>query len=332
MNEAEPLPQRICRLLADGQSHSGATLAAQCAVSRNAVWKAIANLREAGVEIEASAQRGYRRVHAGELLDQARVRALLPQSVAARLHDGQCVWRTQSTNQDLLAREPCPAGSFDFLTAECQTQGRGRRARRWMAPPCGAICLSVSWSFAALPADASALSLAVGVWVLRALRGLQVPGVALKWPNDLVVEQSKLGGILIELRAEASGPAYVVIGIGMNVALGGVVQRQIEATGTRAAELAGLCPEPVDRHRVVAELIARIVQGMEQYPTSGFGAYAAEWRAADALAGKPVVITGDTGRVTGHARGIDIDGALCVQTREGLQRFVSGDVSVRVTP
>jgi BirA family biotin operon repressor/biotin-[acetyl-CoA-carboxylase] ligase len=329
VSERESLPQRVCRLLSDGQFHSGTALAGSCGVSRNAVWKAVAGLRTLGLNVHAVANRGYRIPNASELLDAKQISSLLPSEVASRLRTGQCLWRTCSTNLDLLGRVAGPTGSFDFLTAECQTEGRGRRARNWFAPPCGAICLSMSWNFASLPTDASALSLAVGVCVLRALSQVGVSGVTLKWPNDLVVNADKLGGILIELRAEAGGPAYVVIGIGMNVVLGDAVHRQIEASGTRAADLLGLGVPRADRNRIVAALIASTVAGLAQYEHEGFRTFAAEWRAADALAGKAVVVSSERGSVTGHARGIDIDGALCLQTRDGLQRFVTGEVSVR---
>jgi BirA family transcriptional regulator, biotin operon repressor / biotin---[acetyl-CoA-carboxylase] ligase len=329
VSERESLPQRVCRLLSDGQFHSGTALAASCGVSRNAVWKAVAGLRTLGLNVHAVANRGYRIPNASELLDAKQILRLLPPEVASRLRSGECLWRTTSTNLDLLGRAAGPIGSFDFLTAECQTQGRGRRARSWFAPPCGAICLSMTWNFAALPTDASALSLAVGVCVLRALGQVGVGGVSLKWPNDLVVNGEKLGGILIELRAEASGPAYVVIGIGMNVVLGEAVHRQIEASGTRAADLLTLGVQRADRNGIVAALIARTVAGLTQYEQNGFSSFAAEWSAADALAGKAVVVSSERGSVNGHARGIDIDGALCLQTRDGLQRFVTGDVSVR---
>jgi len=154
-------------------------------------------------------------------------------------------------------------------------------------------------------------------------------GAELKWPNDLVAGEAKLGGILAELRAEAAGPAFVVIGIGLNVALGAEVLKQVRATGTEATDLAALGVVQADRNAIVAGLITEIVDGLLQFEQQGFGAFTLEWRAADALAGKVVKVSQDSGNVSGHARGIDLDGALCVQTREGIQRFVTGDVSVR---
>ncbi len=329
MSAGEPLPQRVYRLLSDGQMHSGTVLAARCGVSRNAIWKAIAGLRALGMTVHAVANRGYRLPDATALLDAGQIIGALPPSIAARLRSGQALWSTGSTNADLLHSAGPAAGRFDFLTAEYQTAGRGRRTRAWLAPPGGAICLSVSWTFAALPPDVGALSLAIGVCVLRALTDTGVTGVALKWPNDLVVGAAKLGGILIELRAESGGPAFVVVGVGLNVALSEAVRRQVEATGTLAADLKAVGGAHCERNRLVAALVGRCVAGLEQFEREGFGAFAGEWRASDALAGKPVQVTFDGGSVAGHARGIDSGGALCLQTRDGLQRFVTGDVSVR---
>jgi BirA family biotin operon repressor/biotin-[acetyl-CoA-carboxylase] ligase len=326
---AAPLVQRVYQLLADQQFHSGTRLAAACDVSRSAIWKAVAVLRELGATVHAVARRGYRLPHATPMLDAKRIRKALPKSIASRLRHGASVWSTGSTNLDLLELSGLPPGRFDFMTAEYQSAGRGRRARTWFAPPGGAICLSVSWSFQSLPATVSALSLAIGVCALRALKKAGVVGAELKWPNDLVAGEAKLGGILAELRAEAAGPAFVVIGIGLNVALGEEILEQVRATGTEATDLAALGITRADRNAIVAGLISEIVGGLLQFEQEGFGAFTLEWRAADALAGKVVKVSQDSGNVSGHARGIDIDGALCVQTREGIQRFVTGDVSVR---
>ncbi|HTT04129.1 MAG TPA: biotin--[acetyl-CoA-carboxylase] ligase [Steroidobacteraceae bacterium] len=328
MSEA-PLARALYALLCDGQFHSGSTLARHCRVSRSAIWKAVSRLRALGVVVDAVPNRGYRIPAASPLLEAGAIAALLPAVERARLREGGCVWMTGSTNADLLQRPGPPAGQFDFRTAEYQSAGRGRRTRRWFAPPGGALCLSLSWSFTCLPAHIAALSLAVGVCVLRALRNTGRSGCALKWPNDIVLDGRKLGGILIELRAEGSGPALVVVGIGLNVALGPKLSAAVRASGTEAADLGALGEGPCDRNQLAAALIATCVAGLVRFEQDGFRSFMAEWRAADALAGREVLVSGPGAAVAGHARGIDMDGALCVQTREGLQRFVTGEVSVR---
>ncbi len=327
--DAAPLAQRLYRLLSDQQFHSGPRLAAACDVSRSAIGKTIAALRELGVTVHAVPHRGYRVPRATVPLEASRIRSLLPAAVAGRLRHARAVWSTGSTNADLLAQADLPPGRFDFLAAEFQSAGRGRRTRSWIAPPGGAICLSLSWRFSSLPTAIGALSLAVGVCVLRALERSGIAGVELKWPNDLVAQGAKLGGILAELRADAAGPAFVVIGIGLNVALGSTILERIRATGTQATDLASLTAALPDRNAITAALLAELVAGLLQFERQGFDGFAAEWRAADALEGKPVRVNIEGNHVTGHARGIDLDGALCVQTREGLQRFLTGDASVR---
>jgi BirA family biotin operon repressor/biotin-[acetyl-CoA-carboxylase] ligase len=161
------------------------------------------------------------------------------------------------------------------------------------------------------------------------LRQCGITGVALKWPNDLVAGEAKLGGILAELRAEAAGPAFVVIGIGLNVALGAAVIERVRASGTHAVDLAELVRAPVDRNAIAAALITEMVLGLQQFERQGFTSFVTEWRSSDALVGKPVQVKLDSGIVCGHARGIDADGALCVQTKDGLERFTTGDASVR---
>lgn len=324
-----PLIQRVYELLCDRQFHSGVGLALSCGVSRSAIWKAVANLRALGVTVHAVARKGYKLPRATAPLQAARIRRALPATIAARLRRGDTVWSTTSTNADLLRQASLPPGRFDYLTAEYQSAGRGRRARSWFAPPGGAICLSMSWSFQSLPATVSALSLAVGVCALRALRRCGVTGAQLKWPNDLVACGAKLGGILAELHAEAGGPAFVVIGIGLNVALGVPVLEQVKASGTEAVDLSALGVGLTQRDTLAAALISETIAGLVQFEREGFGAFAQEWRDADALCGQVVHVSQEAGGVSGQARGIDRDGALCVQTREGMRRFLSGDVSVR---
>ena len=328
-SDAEALPQRVYRLLSDRKFQSGEELAKRCGVSRSAVWKAVARLRTLGVAVHAVVNRGYRLPMATELLEAARIVPLLPPAVAAKLRHGETCWSTTSTNTELLRRSAVVPGQFEFLTAEYQTAGRGRRTRRWWAPPGGSICLSLSWCFAALPANVGALSLAVGVCALRALKRVGTLPVGLKWPNDLVSEGGKLAGILTELRAEADGPALVVIGIGLNVALGPQLVEQLAALGAASTDLAAFGIEACDRNQLAASLITECIQGLQQFERNGFNAFIDEWRAADALTGKPVLVTAGDGSTAGHARGIDLVGALCVQTRDGLQRFASADVSVR---
>jgi BirA family biotin operon repressor/biotin-[acetyl-CoA-carboxylase] ligase len=339
VTRAAPLPQRLFEQLAGSGAgaaprsfQSGEQLAQTLGVSRSAVWKAAAQLRTLGLAIDALPRQGYRLRRAAGVLDAAAIRARLTAGTAARLRGGESVWSTGSTNADLLARSAPTPGEFDFRVAECQSAGRGRRGRRWLAPPGGGLCLSWSWGFDALPPQSGALSLAVGVTALRALRSLGIAGVGLKWPNDLVTAGGKLAGILIELKSEAGGPLHVVVGIGLNVALGETVIRDVAATGNRAIDLASLGAVP-DRNALIAALLESGVQGLAAFAHAGFAGFADEYREADTLAGRAVTVSGGAtaAALAGIARGVDADGALLVQTATGVERILSGDVSVRST-
>ncbi len=325
---AMPLVAQVYQRLADGRFHSGEELARALCVTRSAIWKATGGLRALGTSLEAVRNRGYRLTHAGKLLDASGIRDRLARPVRERVADIQTAWSTTSTNTQLLARGFPRAGTSEVLLAEYQTAGKGRRGRAWLAPPGGAICLSLSWTFPAVSHDLGALGLVIGVCALRALRSQGLAGVELKWPNDLLHGGRKLGGVLIELRAEASGPACVVIGIGLNVALGAGPLARIAATGIAATDLraAGL---ELPRETIVAALLTAFIQGLLEFEQAALKPFLAEWRDADALRGRAVNVTGGEGIAKGLARGIDAHGALLVETAQGVRRFLSGDVTVR---
>lgn len=320
----------LLRRLADGREHSGEALAAALEVSRAAVWKQVRRLDEWGLEVEAVPGRGYRLTRALSLLDRDVLRDALPETAAARLRELTVVDELESTNDALLAVHDLPPGRFDACLAEYQSRGRGRRGRDWIAPFGSGLCLSVNWSFAEVPPRVSALSLAIGVAITRALAACGVNGAQLKWPNDVLHGGRKLGGILLELRAEAAGPAYVVIGVGLNVSLPPAAYATIGQGGLEPVGLdqLGLANLP-DRTQLAAALVGQLVLALEDFGQHGFAPFAGAWRAADALAAQPVRVLHGEESIDGIARGIDDDGAFVLEVAGRRQRFVSGEVSVR---
>ena len=331
-SRAAPLVAQVFAELADGRFHSGEELAKSLGVTRSAVWKATGALRALGATLHAVRNRGYRLAERSDPLDAARIRTALGREARERVARIETVWSLPSTNTRLLERADPAGDSSEVLLAEYQTAGRGRLGRAWLAPPGGAVCLSVSWTFREAPRDLGALGLVIGVCALRTLRGLRVADAALKWPNDLLVGGRKIGGVLIELRAESAGPACVVIGIGLNVALGAMLLEKIAATGTEATDLASAGIAAASRNAVAAALVSDCLRGLIDFERSGLRPFLEEWRAADALSGRPVHVSAAGGTARGLARGIDLHGALVVETAQGLRRFVSGDVSVRSEP
>ena len=333
VSTATPLAQRAFAALGDGAFHSGEALAEAAGVTRSAVWKSIESLRELGMQIEAVTHRGYRLVHAAAALDAERMVAMLDPSVRAALRRLDVDWSLPSTNVALLAREPPPPGLCEVLLVEHQSAGRGRRGRRWLASPGGSLCLSIGASFDPLPRDLSSLSLAIGVCTLRALASRGARGLQLKWPNDLVTEAGKAGGILIDLRAESGGPAYVVIGVGLNLRLADEDVAAVSATGTAAIDLRSVGVEPADRNAIAAALVGEYLRGLAQFAQQGLAPFAAEWRDADGLRNRPVRVVAGVGETLGVARGIDASGALLLELPDGQrQPVVAGEVSVRKLP
>jgi BirA family transcriptional regulator, biotin operon repressor / biotin---[acetyl-CoA-carboxylase] ligase len=319
----------LLALLADGQLHSGEWLAKQLKVSRAAVWKGVERLRALGVEVQALPRRGYRLSDPVELLDAQRIGAELGPKRKAQVRTLELLFEVDSTNTRLLANAPPPLSQADVCLSELQHAGRGRRGRRWIAPFGAGVALSVAWTFEDGARSLPALSLAVGVAISRALSRAGAREVKLKWPNDIWFQDRKIGGVLIELRAEASGPAHVVVGVGVNVALPAAARREIEAGGARVAAVADACAVPPSRNLVAGAILDELLSMLEQFEREGFAAFRDAWTALDALSGRPARVLLAETTISGTARGVDQEGALLLDTGDRVQRFVSGEVSLR---
>jgi BirA family biotin operon repressor/biotin-[acetyl-CoA-carboxylase] ligase len=317
-------------LLADGRLHSGEWLAQELGVSRAAVWKGIERLRMRGIDVDAVPRRGYALPGgAVELLEEGRIRSAVASERAARLRSLDLKFDVDSTNTRLLAAAPPPVGYADVMLSELQHAGRGRRGRHWIAPfGCG-VALSMGWSFTDASKASPTLSLSVGVAVARALARAGALGLGLKWPNDIWLGERKIGGVLIELRAEAGGPAHVVIGVGVNVILAPATRAQIEAVGVQVAAVADACNAPPSRNFIAGAIIDELLSMLTDFEREGFAAFRAAWTALDVLRDRPAqVLTGEN-VISGTARGVNAHGALQLEREGRLHEFVSGEVSLR---
>jgi BirA family biotin operon repressor/biotin-[acetyl-CoA-carboxylase] ligase len=226
----------------------------------------------------------------------------------------------------LLRRNPGADIHRLLLAAEWQTAGRGRRGRHWASVVGGSLTFSLGWRFEQGAGFFSGLPLAVGVAIARALEASGFAGVELKWPNDLVHRQRKLGGILIELSGDALGPSLVVVGVGINVRLPEAMRGDITQPVTDLGAVADL----IDRNVLLARIAAEIALTLEHYARSGFAAFRAEWQRRHALQHQAVDVLLPDGSVThGSVAGVDADGALLLDRGGRRLRFVSGEVSLR---
>jgi BirA family biotin operon repressor/biotin-[acetyl-CoA-carboxylase] ligase len=317
-------------MLADGEFHSGQDLAVTLGVSRTAIWKQLNRLAALGLELESVRGRGYRIPGGVELLDSARIQAGLTAAARALLRDLLLLESVDSTNAEALRRIAAGAGAGLVCAAEIQTAGRGRRGRQWVSPYARNIYLSLVWEYHDGAAALEGLSLAVGVAVVRALAQLGVTGLQLKWPNDLLFDGAKLGGILLEMAGDATGRCQVVLGVGLNVAMPAAAAGAIDQAWTDLAAVAGAALP--GRNALVASLLNELLPLAADFASTGFGPWREQWQALDAYAGKQVILHSGDQRLAGTARGVDERGALQLETSLGIRIIHGGEISLRAAP
>ena len=304
---------------------SGAALSRELGITRSAVWKRIEALRAAGVVIEARAGQGYALARPLQLLDATRLSAALAPAARAELAALEVLFDTDSTNAVAL-REPMPARGCSVWFAERQSAGRGRRGRAWASPLAAHVYLSISRRFNGGVASLQGLSLAVGVAAAEALHALGYRDVGLKWPNDLLVGDRKLGGILVEIGGDAGGPLRVVVGLGLNVAMPPDAARGIDQPW---CDLAGLSDQAPDRHAVCVALLDALLPMLARFEREGLAPWIEAWNRHDLLAGRAVRVVEGERVHEGVAAGIAADGALRLRGVDGERRCHAGEASLR---
>lgn len=315
---------RLIHVLADGQLHSGGELAACLGISRSAVWKKVRKLQDLGLVVHAVPGKGYRVLGGVDLLDAETIKNILPLDVVSLIGDLDVFDEVDSTNTVAMSRARAGGGQYVCL-AERQTAGRGRRGRAWASPFASNVYLSLVRDFQGGAAVTEGLSLAVGIAVCDAVRSLGVAGVMIKWPNDLVVEQRKIGGILIELSGDLSGACRAVIGIGLNVRMPEAAAVTIDQPWADLHSLGIHVP----RNVVVSTLLSSILPSVGLFEDMGLAPFCERWAAYDVCFGRQVTIVGAGATATGTAMGIDRDGGLLLDTAGGIRVFKGGEVSVR---
>lgn len=260
------------------------------------------------------------------LIDPVRLQARL--GAARGRFDVDALSVCDSTSSVLLARaaEGAPAGTV--IVADRQTAGRGRRGRSWSSSPEASLTFSVLWRFDGGVDRLAGLSLAAGVALARALETCGVSQVNLKWPNDLLLNDAKLGGILVELQGERRS-MLAVIGIGLNLQLPTSSLGQESFAQSAAALAQSLNPVP-DRHDLLAQILIELALVLDRFADGGFAALRDEWQERNAWQDRPVSLLRDgLVEMQGICRGADVDGALLIENANGIERCLSGDLSLR---
>ena len=262
----------------------------------------------------------------GELIDPTRLQPLL--ASAAGRFDVDSLAECASTNSVLLERADRGAPAGSVIVTDRQLAGRGSRGRRWIASPDASLTFSLLWRFSGGMERLAGLSLAAGVAVVRALSAVGAGGVTLKWPNDILFDDGKLGGILVELQSSGDS-SLAVIGIGINLQLPPAAPAG-EIYALPPAALEQVLQPPPERHRLLAQLLIELAAVLDLFADEGFAALRSQWMAAHAWQDRAVDLLRDGCIVSaGLCRGADFDGALLVESDGLVRRCLSGDVSLR---
>lgn len=318
---------KIIQYLADGRFHSGEELAAVFGVSRAAIWKQLARIRQLpGVEIDAVTGRGYRLRGGLELLASEHLLAHLSPQVVDRLQQLHLLPSVDSTNA-FLSQQPRPeSGKAQVCLAEHQTAGRGRRGRQWVSGFGRNITLSLAWTFDLPMMALSGVSLAVGVALARALSRAGLRGHGLKWPNDIHLDGRKLAGLLVEASGEADGPTRAIIGIGVNLSLGAAASEQIDQPWT---DLQQTAVAGISRNLLSGLILDEVLSALIEYQRQGLQAFVDAWQQYDLYAGQEVRLLQGEQVIPGRYLGLADDGGLRLLTAQGERVYQAGEVSLR---
>ncbi|MDD5272088.1 MAG: bifunctional biotin--[acetyl-CoA-carboxylase] ligase/biotin operon repressor BirA [Methylovulum sp.] len=323
--------KQILTLLADGEFHSGTTLANHLGVSRSAVWKQLAGLADLGLHHAAVSGKGYRLEKPLELLAAHTITSGLQPAAQALLQRLEIHDQIDSTNAYLSAQAQSNAATGTVCFAEHQTAGKGRRGRQWVSPFGSNLYVSILWRFQQGYASTAGLSLAIGVAVIRALQQQHINPVGLKWPNDIISNGKKLGGILIEMSGESDGPCAAVIGLGLNLFVPETAAQGINQAWTDTSKINPALT--ISRNRLSAAVLNQLFAVLADFEHQGLQPYLAEWRRYDCLQGKPATLFIAEQPFPGIVQGIDDHGLLLLQHPDGrTQAFASGEVSFSRTP
>jgi BirA family biotin operon repressor/biotin-[acetyl-CoA-carboxylase] ligase len=321
-----PLTFALLRLLSDGAFHSGAVMARQFQISRASVHAALAGVEALGLPLYRVRGRGYCLPEPPTWLDAQRIKHYLAQD--ARAFHIEILDSAPSSNTLLLQRAEQNAPTGSVLALEWQSAGRGRMGRVWHSSLGSALTFSLLWRFNQGLAGLAGLSLAVGLALVRALHGLGINTLRLKWPNDLLDGAgNKLAGILIEARGEISGAAFCVIGIGLNVTLPKQVADHIEQP---AGSLAAKLTTAPDRNRLFAVILRELEKVLRAFEREGFAAMRAEWESWHQHQNQPVQLSLPNGEnMQGIVRGVTDQGALRLENAAGVHTLHIGEISLR---
>ena len=318
----------ILSILSDGRFHSGSELGKSLNISRAAIWKHIRHLIGYGLEIYSVPGKGYCLEKPIELLDNVIIDAHLTDQCKKNISKLDVCFSLDSTNDYLLGRIDNESIHGYTILSEHQSKGRGRRSTNWYSPPGAGIYLSIGWRFGEINQNLNCLSLSMGVAIIRALNKFNIHGLGLKWPNDIYHDLNKLGGVLVETRMEHAGQADIVVGVGINISVPQKIIQSIDQPVTDISNIVGSVPS---RNLLAAELINEITHTLCHYQQSGFEKDIEQWRSLDVAREKKVTLILQGKENIGRVIGIDDNGLLLMSIGGVIKKFMSGQISFKIS-
>ncbi len=298
-------------------------------ITRGAVWKLIKQLKAWDLDIYSITNRGYQIPNGLALLESRKILSYLPPEQKAQVSKIEIFDTLPSTNDYLLNSPHNSFSENQVCFAEKQTKGKGRRDRNWYSPFAKNIYVSIRWNFAKDPSELPGLSLVVGTALIEALRHFGIDSrLGIKWPNDVLFENQKLAGILIELSGVSNEFCSAIIGVGLNVQM----PTETKILNQNWTDLQKISPKKIDRNQLAGILLNELIKTLLLFQTQGFGAFQKKWQALDLTLDAPVSIITPTAEIQGIGKGIDKHGNFLLEVTPGvIKSFSSGEVSLRLT-
>ena len=305
---------------------SGQEISRRLKVSRTAVWKRMRRLRTLGYEIEASTRSGYRLIQSPDLLTPSEINSILKTKWMGRtIHHFQTL---DSTNFKAYQLALNGAKEGEVVISESQKKGRGRLGRQWFSPPYLNLYLSVILRPKISPHQASLITLMAAVATADAIQKFSGLLPLIKWPNDILLQDRKVAGLLNEIHSEMDRIHFVILGIGVNLNIDEkMFSKEIRAVATSLKIEMG---QKVSRKAFLQIFLQELEKWYSIFLGEGGAVILKAWRDRAHIKGRQVKVTSFGETVAGIAIDVDSDGALILETEDGKQkRVVAGDIEYR---
>lgn len=322
------------RLLSDGETHSTQSISKYFQCTSFEIFNVLRDVSELGINLIEFNNKGYWLKDSINWLNSESVLKNINQYPNVYPFDLIITDSVDSTNNFLINRLEKIEEQENYkrilvIASELQTNGRGRLGRSWVSGLGESLTFSMGWYFNSDISKLSGLSLVIGIAIIRVFNSLSIHNVNLKWPNDIIFNYKKLGGILIEFRqSKPNRLPFIVIGIGINFNLSRNSRSLIKQDAT---DLFAITNKNIDRNLMLSALLSELQNVLIKFEKYGLNYFMEEWINYHAFQGKKVSLyLPDNSVIEGTVDGVGHDGSLILITKAGRSFYNIGDISLRL--